>query len=278
MAFRRVLPLSSRRGVVWLARRAPGRALSGAAGDAGDAGDWTEHRAESGHPYWYNATTEESVWERPAALAHEVDDVASSMAHAVEKQRVLPFSVGEGVDKGGVRIYVGSWNRVLKALKVFSLSSCALGVIGGPALVVLGNPSTSLAQRVALAGGLATLSLATTGVLHICTKPYVHELWATPLRVLTDGPAAASESGDALDLVVTAKKLSLFGGLYPTSFLLAALGPNADHAFASHQVDDEAASSFFINIEDDEGWGQGEDVGTVTPVEVQTLLRSRAQI
>ena len=256
-------------------------------GGSASAENWTEHRAESGHPYWFNEATQESVWERPAALAADAAEEVEDAAAAVERaqRRVLPFDIGKGVDKGGVRIYVGSWNRLLKGLKVFSLSSCALGVIGGPLLVFAGNASTPLLQRGAVAAGIVSLSLATTAVLHTCTKPYVHELWATPLSALVDdGAAAPEEDGGPLELIVTANKLSLFGGLYPTSFLLAGLGPNADHAFASHQVNDPDAvaggesHSFFINIEDDDGWAKGERAGAVEPAEVQTLLRSRAQI
>ena len=30
--------------------------------------DWTEHKAPDGRPYWYNAKTKQSVWNKPADL------------------------------------------------------------------------------------------------------------------------------------------------------------------------------------------------------------------
>jgi WW domain len=30
--------------------------------------DWTEHKAPDGRPYWYNAKTKQSVWNKPAEL------------------------------------------------------------------------------------------------------------------------------------------------------------------------------------------------------------------
>ncbi|XP_028031261.1 transcription elongation regulator 1 isoform X2 [Bombyx mandarina] len=43
------------------------------------AAEWTSHKAPDGRPYYYNASKQESVWEKPAVLK-ELDDIKSLIA------------------------------------------------------------------------------------------------------------------------------------------------------------------------------------------------------
>ena len=47
--------------------------------------DWTEHKAPDGRPYWYNARTKQSVWNKPAELMSP--EVSLAAAHATQRCR-----------------------------------------------------------------------------------------------------------------------------------------------------------------------------------------------
>lgn len=46
------------------------------------AANW-EERSHEGYPYWYNTVTDESVWEEPACLRDDANDVAADPANEV---------------------------------------------------------------------------------------------------------------------------------------------------------------------------------------------------
>ena len=77
----------------------------------------------------------------------------------------------------------------MRAVKVFSLTTCAAALVGGPVLVTLGNPSVPLLGRVLMTAFVMTIGVSTTLILHWLMKGYVIDMYYDPksenLRVYT---------------------------------------------------------------------------------------------
>lgn len=76
--------------------------------------------------------------------------------------------------------YTGPLSVTLKRLKLLSISSCAFTLLGSPLIVQMGTAATSVGGKAAIAIGLASFGLFTTGLLHWFTGPYVHHLTYSP--------------------------------------------------------------------------------------------------
>ena len=87
-------------------------------------------------------------------------------------------------------VYEGSLASTLKTIKMVSVTSCAVGMVGMPALMML-NDTVPLAGRAAITGTAMVAAVGSTALLNYCTKPYVCELW----RV--DGDDGADDDGAA---------------------------------------------------------------------------------
>lgn len=59
------------------------------------ASEWTSHQAPDGRPYYYNAKSAESTWERPQALK-ELDDARIASARVVPMVNMQPLTMSEG--------------------------------------------------------------------------------------------------------------------------------------------------------------------------------------
>ena len=80
--------------------------------------------------------------------------------------------------EGGMRlVYTGPLKGAVRAVKVFSLSTCVLALMGTPVLVVLGNPGVPVPARVAMGSLVLLVGVSTTAVLHWLCKGYITRLF-----------------------------------------------------------------------------------------------------
>lgn len=86
-------------------------------------------------------------------------------------------------------VYKGPLRSAVRAVKVFSLSTCAIALAGGPILVMLGNPTVPLIGRILMTSVVMMVGVSTTLILHWLMKGYVIEMYFDPkseqLRVYT---------------------------------------------------------------------------------------------
>ena len=71
--------------------------------------------------------------------------------------------------------YHGPFSSAVTKVKKLSLFSCCVTLGAGPVMMVL-DGGTSMMAKLSLAGTLSSFGLATTGLLHWFTHPYVHQL------------------------------------------------------------------------------------------------------
>ena len=74
-------------------------------------------------------------------------------------------------------VYTGPLKGAVRAVKVFSLSTCVLALMGTPVLVVLGNPGVPVPARVAMGSLVLLVGVSTTAVLHWLCKGYITRLF-----------------------------------------------------------------------------------------------------
>ena len=127
-------------------------------------------------------------------------------------------------------VYRGPLKSAVRAVKIFSLSTCAAALVGGPILVTLGNPSVPLLGRVLMTAFVMTIGVSTTLILHWLMKGYVIEMYYDPnsenVRVYT---------------------LTMFAGKRCHTFHLSEAGPPENiAAFSTFQA---KGKSFFMHAE-----------------------------
>jgi len=88
----------------------------------------------------------------------------------------------EGETEREVLIYEGPFEKTVRRIKVFSLSSCFLTLVGSPLLVYFGNADIPLLHRSALGVAVMGFGLATTFLLNFIVKPYVIRMTYLPDR------------------------------------------------------------------------------------------------
>ena len=77
-------------------------------------------------------------------------------------------------------MYKGPLRSAVRAVKLFSLSTCAIALVGGPVLVMMGNPSVPLIGRILMTSFVMTVGVSTTLILHWLMKGYVIEMYFDP--------------------------------------------------------------------------------------------------
>ena len=127
-------------------------------------------------------------------------------------------------------VYRGPLRSAVRAVKVFSLSTCAAALVGGPILVTLGNPSVPLLGRTLMTAFVMTIGVSTTLILHWLMKGYVIEMYFDP----------KSETVQVYTLTMFARKQC-------HTFLLSEAGPPENIAgFSTFQA---KGKSFFMHTE-----------------------------
>lgn len=77
-------------------------------------------------------------------------------------------------------IYEGVMADTLRRVKLLSLTTCCLSVVGGPFVTFFTAPDLSVIAKGAMASVMVLLSATTTGALHWFASPYVRRLTWTP--------------------------------------------------------------------------------------------------
>ena len=127
-------------------------------------------------------------------------------------------------------VYTGPIKGAVRALKIFSLSTAALALCGGPVLVWLGKESVPVAARLALCSLVLIVSLSTTAILHWLLKGYI-----THLYYQQDSQRVATHT------------LSLLARRVRNEFKLSEIGPPTGLAgFSTFQAQGKA---YFMNTE-----------------------------
>lgn len=166
-------------------------------------------------------------------------------------------------------VYRGPLRSAVRAVKVFSLTTCAAALVGGPVLVTMGNPSVPLLGRALMTAFVMTIGVSTTLILHWLMKGYVINMYFDPksenLRVYT---------------------LTMFAGKRCHTFHLSEAGPPENiAAFSTFQA---KGKSFFMHtevmenkellgkilgpymkLEDKEFWEQNEEVSNSNNSNIQ---------
>ncbi|KAG6549597.1 hypothetical protein Mapa_008575 [Marchantia paleacea] len=77
-------------------------------------------------------------------------------------------------------IYEGLMSDTVRRVKMLSLTTCCLSVVGGPVVTFFTNPDLSVIMKGALCSTMVVLSASTTFALHWFASPYVHKLTWVP--------------------------------------------------------------------------------------------------
>ena len=73
-------------------------------------------------------------------------------------------------------VYTGSMSGTLKKVKMLSITSCALSMLGAPAITFWTASTLPIAVKTAVSMSLVLLGAGTTYLLHWFSSPYVHKL------------------------------------------------------------------------------------------------------
>mmetsp|Transcript_50759 Transcript_50759/g.99472 ORF Transcript_50759/g.99472 Transcript_50759/m.99472 type:complete len:241 (+) Transcript_50759:2-724(+) len=77
------------------------------------------------------------------------------------------------VEGKGVQLYEAPLTKAVKAIKIFSVSSCTISLIAAPMLVFMANPEISNLARGSMAFTVLAFGLGTTSLMHMFTRPYI---------------------------------------------------------------------------------------------------------
>eukprot|EP00055_Hartaetosiga_balthica_P005037 m.14141 g.14141 ORF g.14141 m.14141 type:complete len:225 (-) comp4262_c0_seq2:192-866(-) len=75
-----------------------------------------------------------------------------------------------------INLYEAPLSRPVRSLKLVSVTSATLTVIGLPIATFLGSPEMAMASKIAVTGTVCTFAAVTTAVLHWVTKAYVRSI------------------------------------------------------------------------------------------------------
>eukprot|EP00118_Oscarella_pearsei_P027169 m.310864 g.310864 ORF g.310864 m.310864 type:complete len:200 (+) comp55878_c0_seq1:3-602(+) len=71
------------------------------------------------------------------------------------------------------KVYEGPLKQPVKAVKLFSLSTCVATLVGSPILLYFGKESVPLVAKVGMVGIVGIIGIGSTALLHWFTKGYV---------------------------------------------------------------------------------------------------------
>eukprot|EP00898_Chlorokybus_atmophyticus_P002483 jgi/Chlat1/3235/Chrsp22S03510 len=128
----------------------------------------------------FSLSQHERSWHSQHAECISVRTCSTTTTSATEKPSDLAGGGNvEGSPQEGkpVLIYTGPMSGSVKGVKLLSLSSAMLTLVGAP-LFVLTNPNLSPTGRIAIAGTMIFFGLSTTALLHWFSSTYVHKMWA----------------------------------------------------------------------------------------------------
>eukprot|EP01006_Ploeotia_vitrea_P067084 TRINITY_DN96400_c0_g1_i1.p1 TRINITY_DN96400_c0_g1~~TRINITY_DN96400_c0_g1_i1.p1 ORF type:complete len:260 (+),score=77.23 TRINITY_DN96400_c0_g1_i1:57-836(+) len=162
-----------------------------------------------------------------------------------------------------LHMYEGPFGKGIRRLKLFSIGSCALTIVGSPVLVFLSTADVPMFHRAALGAAVVTFGVATTAMLNWFVKPYVVNAWLLPPH---DPPMA-----------VRFETVDLLGRPKYTEVRLDDLSPDVTRPFGTFQdslsgrvffmhedivTRDDVLKPVFEHVilwpEEEEGQGQGE--------------------
>ncbi|KAJ0409685.1 hypothetical protein ATCC90586_007474 [Pythium insidiosum] len=134
-------------------------------------------------------------------------------------------------------VYQAPMARAVRLMKGVSVTSCALTLVGMPALCVLSEQSASVIGKWAMCGTIMLFGLGTTSLYHVLFKPYVMRMWI-----------------DRSENRVTAETLTLFARLTTSEFPLSEVTrpPKSMHPMISFRA---LEKDYFIHpecVQDDE--------------------------
>ena len=142
-----------------------------------------------------------------------------------------------GAPPRGALLYEGLLAPTLRTLKLVSVTTCGLGVVGMPGLMLL-NDTVPLSGRVAVTATAMLAAVGSTALLNACTKPYVITLRHVPdaaAAAAGDADDAAAAAGAAGDATLEATTLTLLARTRTHAFRLSEIEPlpKAMHPFVN---------------------------------------------
>ena len=126
-------------------------------------------------------------------------------------------------------VYTAPLKGAVRAIKIFSLTTAAAAMIGGPVLVWMGNTSVPLVGRVMMSTLVMLVGFSTTALLHWLVKGYVIQMYF-------------NKKTDRIQLYT----LSMIGQKKLHEFEVSDAKPPSATAFSSFQA---RGKSYFIHAE-----------------------------
>ena len=163
-------------------------------------------------------------------------------------------AAGKTVD---VLVYEGAFSRLLKRIKLVSVTSCTVTCVGVPFLAAYGNQDLPVAGRAAVAFTAVSFGVLTTAAVWVLAKPYV-------TRALVRVPVADSDARDnnhgastAAPPLVVVETLSLLGQPITAAFALRDMQPPRpgrplETFFVDGGLDGGAGGGFYMPLTS--GW------------------------
>ena len=150
-----------------------------------------------------------------------------------------------------ITVYEGTFSQVLRRVKVISVTSCTLTLIGAPLLAVYGNESISLAGRIAVSFSACCFGLVTSGFVWAFSTPYVTRIRVLPAgtSVLRDGGSDGDATTSPPPRLAVVESLSLFARPVEAIVPLSSLQPPRPRPLESFYVPD--MGGFYVH---DDGW------------------------
>ncbi len=102
--------------------------------------------------------------------------------YSTESEQNTPHTSSQSPESTSVEgefelVYTAPLKGAVRAIKLFSLSTAAAAMVGGPVLVCMGNPSVPLLGRVIMSTLVMLVGASTTALLHWLIKGYVIRMY-----------------------------------------------------------------------------------------------------
>eukprot|EP00123_Amoebidium_parasiticum_P022638 comp91594_c0_seq1/m.48572 comp91594_c0_seq1/g.48572 ORF comp91594_c0_seq1/g.48572 comp91594_c0_seq1/m.48572 type:complete len:300 (-) comp91594_c0_seq1:211-1110(-) len=176
--------------------------------------------------------------------------------------QTLRFCATGAKDPKGELVYTGQLSAVLRRLKLLSITSCTLSLIGTPILYSMQSGISPLGK--AIFGTMVMITgVGSTGLIHFFTKPYIHRLWFkldvapentsktpenTTENTVLEGQTAADGNGESENPVVgTRRRQQLKGEL--TAETLSIFAKPVMHTFRLDEVQAPSTGRPFVSFQ-----------------------------